>query len=147
MSDIKLSVSGKFFQFIKGPSRANIILSPILQTVRAFSQTVQVRISTKSIQLIRANPISKTLIIEDEMPFARRTDHVDEGEDAGVITNVFYRGRAMPGTLNEDQGWEIIKRTVVETVATGEADITDEFANGQAQFSEIWNDRLVLTYT
>jgi hypothetical protein len=60
---------------------------------------------------------------------------VDESEP-----NTIYRGFALPGSILSDAVWAIERTTVV-----GDTSIK-KWANGNQNFTNIWNNRLTITY-
>jgi ABC-type phosphate/phosphonate transport system substrate-binding protein len=74
---------------------------------------------------------------EDDVPYAKRIDAVSSGTD-----NIYYKGEAVPGTLESAAGWRI-RKVVVEN----DDDVTETWANGTAAFDKIWNDRLSYTFS
>ena len=64
---------------------------------------------------------------------ARREDFVGE--------TVLYRGEAAPGASETAAVWKI-KR--VEFLPDG--DVVTKFANGNADYTNVWTDRATLTY-
>lgn len=57
-----------------------------------------------------------------------------------VVGGVTYKGYALPGTLNASASWKITRTTV------GGGVTTIEYADGDSQFDNVWNDRATLTY-
>lgn len=52
-----------------------------------------------------------------------------------------YRGEAVPGSLTSDPLWRVQRITI-----TGD-DLVIEWADGSSDFTQIWDDRLSLTYS
>ena len=52
-----------------------------------------------------------------------------------------YRGEAVPGSLTSDPLWRVQRITI-----TGD-DLVIEWADGSSDFTQIWDDRLTLTYS
>jgi hypothetical protein len=65
--------------------------------------------------------------------FATRID-----EASATVT---YVAKAEPGTLNDEAGWQIQRITVSGNVTS------IEWADGNAGFDNVWNDRASLTYS
>ena len=66
----------------------------------------------------------------------KRLTAIDE-----VSTNLTYIGFAKLGTLDSSSHWQIfrIQKTGTQTYI--------QYANGNDEFSNVWNDRATLTYT
>jgi len=69
---------------------------------------------------------------EEEMAYAKRTDVVGEV--------VIYKGEASPGTSETAAFWRIHRLTI-----NGD-DVSEEWADGDSSFNNVWADRLTLTY-
>ncbi len=75
-------------------------------------------------------------IVEDSsMPVANRVDFI-----AG--TDNLYRGQAPVGTLNSAPSWRISFITI-----NSEGDVTETWADGDASFDNIWDDRTTKVYS
>ena len=72
---------------------------------------------------------------EDEVPYAKRTDF--ENNDT-----IVYRGEADPGSADASAVWRIKRITF-----NAEGDATEEWADGNANFDNVWNDRATLSYS
>ena len=72
-------------------------------------------------------------VSEDEKVYSKRTDFITD--------ELLYRGEADPGTLETDSSWRIRKITIAL-----DGDVTEEWADGNANFDNVWADRLALTY-
>jgi hypothetical protein len=53
-----------------------------------------------------------------------------------------YLGQALPGTSASSAGWRIQK-----LIFSVDGDVTVQWADGNANFDNVWNDRTSLTYT
>lgn len=73
---------------------------------------------------------------EDVMPpvYASRTDF--------VTANLAYIGEALPGTLESAPSWRIKRLTLGL-----DDDVVTEWADGNANFDNVWNDRASLSYS
>lgn len=69
---------------------------------------------------------------EEEVPYAERTDMVGE--------TVIYKGQANPGSSEASAVWRIKRLTI-----TGD-DVVTEWADGNANFDNVWADRATLSY-
>lgn len=72
-------------------------------------------------------------ILVEEGVYAMRYDEVDE--------TTAYKGEAAPGTVTSDATWRIARYTF-----TG-PDVTVEFADGDKNFDNIWDNRASLSYS
>ena len=70
---------------------------------------------------------------EDLMVYAKQYDFIG--------TNLIYKGEAIPGSSISSPVWRIKKTTIA-----GDNDISDQWADGNADFDNIWSDRLTLSY-
>jgi hypothetical protein len=57
-----------------------------------------------------------------------------------VSSTLTYIGHATPGTLNAAAAWRIRR-------VTGSSDITVEWADGNANYDNVWDDRAGLSYS
>ena len=71
---------------------------------------------------------------EEEMAYSKRIDFVTE--------NLIYKGEGTTGSLESAPAWRI-RRIVI----AGDGDISETWANGTANFSQIWDNRSLLTYS
>ena len=68
-------------------------------------------------------------------PAGPYTKHVDE------VAGVLYIGEAVPGTSGASPAWRVSKVTTVGD------DISKTWASGTARFTQVWDNRLSLTYS
>ena len=80
--------------------------------------------------------IEFTLIADEDtdVAFAQRVDFITD--------NLLYRGEAVPGTAPGSNLWRIRRITIGL-----DNDVTTEWADGNADFDNIWDDRLILSYS
>lgn len=71
---------------------------------------------------------------EDELAQAKRVDFITD--------LLLYRAEAIPGTLDADPAWRI-RRLTIGT----DDDVTEEWADGVADYTKIWDNRLTYTYS
>jgi hypothetical protein len=71
---------------------------------------------------------------EDEVAQEKRTDF--------ITNNELYRGEAIPGTLDSAAAWRIRKITIAS-----DNDVRETWANGDASYDKIWDNRLSYTYS
>ena len=72
---------------------------------------------------------------ESDVPFATRVDFI--GDD------LIYKGQAQPGALDASNAWRIQEITFIGP----EDDVEIRWANGNSDFTNIWDDRLGFSYT
>jgi len=65
----------------------------------------------------------------------------DLNTDFNAAGNVVYKGEATPGTATSAALWRISKTTV-----NAEGDSVKLWAGGAADFNQVWDNRLTLTY-
>lgn len=58
-----------------------------------------------------------------------------------VSSSVAYYGKALPGTTTSSASWQIMKKTVSGTLTTY------LYADGNASFDNVWNNRASLSYS
>ena len=73
-------------------------------------------------------------VSEDEMMYAKRVDFVTD--------DLLYRGEAVVGSAESASVWRVRRITI----GTG-GDVTEEWANGNANFDKTWDGRLGFTYS
>jgi hypothetical protein len=67
-------------------------------------------------------------------------------DDTGGSPQVIYRGEAAAGSLASSAVWRI-SRITVTTDGGGNDDVATEWADGDTQFNNIWDNRLSLSYS
>jgi hypothetical protein len=72
-------------------------------------------------------------ISEDEMVYSKRIDFITD--------NILYRGEGAVGSSISDAVWRIRK---IEIATDG--DVSETWANGSSAFSNVWDNRSLLTY-
>lgn len=86
-------------------------------------------------QLPVGDVIAQDTIEELEMSYAQRTDFVGD--------TIIYKGWADVGELESATTWRIQK---IEFVGV-DGDIVITWAEGDNNFDNVWNDRLIYTYS
>lgn len=71
---------------------------------------------------------------EEEMAYAERTDIVGD--------ELIYKGQASPGTADGAAFWRIRRLTLGL-----DGDVLTHWADGNANFDNVWDDRATLTYS
>jgi len=74
---------------------------------------------------------------EEDMTYARRLDMVSE--------SLMYRGEAAAGSSETDPVWRIRRITV--TLSGALVDVSEQWANGDGLFNNVWADRASLSYS
>ena len=64
--------------------------------------------------------------------------------DDTTSSTIFYFGEALPGQLNSNATWRIQRITFI---TPGEDDVEIEWADGNSNFDNVWNNRLALVYS
>ena len=102
--------------------------------VMQSSDTVSLELSTFPETIVSSGERGPAGVSEEEMVYAKRTDFISD--------SLLYRGEAIVGSLNSSPLWRI-RRITIDT----DDDITEEWAGGDAQFNNIWDNRLSLSYS
>jgi hypothetical protein len=79
-------------------------------------------------------PIGPTGITEEDMVFSKRIDFITDNE--------MYKAEATVGSLNSAASWRIRKITIAL-----DSDIIETWADGNALFDKVWDNRLSYTYS
>jgi hypothetical protein len=66
-------------------------------------------------------------------------------DDTGGTPNVLYKGEALPGSSAASALWRI-QRITITTDGGGNDDVAIAWADGNADFDNVWDDRLILSY-
>ena len=59
-----------------------------------------------------------------------------------ITDTLLYRGEAEPGALENQARWRIRRITI-----GSDNDVTEEWANGSAEYIHTWDDRLTYDYS
>ncbi len=70
----------------------------------------------------------------NQIVFAKRTDIVND--------NLIYKGEAYVGSSSANPVWRIRRLTI-----GNDGDVTEEWANGNSNFDNIWDNRITLEYS
>lgn len=90
-------------------------------------------IETQSVVMGLMGPRGFPGVSEDEKVYSKRTDFITD--------ELLYRGEAAPGSIESDPVWRIRKIAI-----SLDGDVSEEWADGNANFDNIWADRLTLPY-
>ncbi len=71
---------------------------------------------------------------EEDVPYAKQTDFVTD--------DLIYRGEAAVGSLTSASAWRIRK-----LVIGVDGDVSETWADGNANFDNVWDNRLSLSYS
>lgn len=77
--------------------------------------------------------IEDSLVITDSQIYAKRVDFIND--------NLLYKGEAIVGTAPSVSSWRIVRISI-----GNDGDVTNEWADGNANFDNIWDNRTGLTY-
>lgn len=81
-----------------------------------------------------ATPPSITQPTEEDMPYSKRVDFITENE--------LYKGEAAVGSAESAPLWRIRKLTIGL-----DSDVTEVWADGDANYDNVWSDRLTYIYS
>jgi len=109
-----------------------LVITPTEETV-AVTQTEE----TISFQMKEVVLLTQNIISDDDVPYSKEVDFVSD--------SLIYRGEAQPGTATSDPYWRI-RRMTFTIDANGNEDYKEEWADGNANFDNVWDDRLSLNY-
>jgi len=73
-------------------------------------------------------------ISEDQMVYSKRIDFVGD--------TIIYRGEALPGASTSSASWRVRRITLQP-----DGDLTEEWADGSADFNQVWDDHLTFSYS
>lgn len=90
-------------------------------------------IETQSVVMGLMGPRGFPGVSEDEKVYSKRTDFITD--------ELLYRGEAAPGSIESDPVWRIRKIAI-----SLDGDVSEEWADGNANFDNVWADRLALIY-
>jgi hypothetical protein len=94
-------------------------------------------------ELIMGNSVSALVggePVKTEFPsYAKRIDFYSSDPVTG---DIIYKGDAQIGSTNDLNVWRIVRLTIL-----ADGDVLEEYANGNGNFINIWNDRLTYTYS
>lgn len=122
-------------------AKINNVVLPRSSTIRINqpSNVAKVTVNTfvKDVY-VQASPgpqgiIGLTVPVGETEVYSTRVDFIND--------NLLYKGEAVVGTLNSTSLWRI-RRITIGT----DGDITEEWANGNANFVNVWNNRISLNY-
>jgi len=80
---------------------------------------------------------STTAVAMEIAQYMKKVDFVD-------ASDLIYIGEATPGTATSAASWRIQR---VNTSDGTDSDIAIEWADGNANFDNVWDDHLTLTYS
>jgi hypothetical protein len=70
---------------------------------------------------------------DDTMPLSKRIDFVSE--------NLIYKGESNPGTVDSASGWRIHRLVIAP-----DGDVTETWAEGNANMDKVWDNRATYTF-
>ena len=98
------------------------------------SEVQNIVIQVDSVSTIVAGQPGPPGTSEDEMVYAKQTDFVSD--------TLIYRGDATVGSATSSPLWRIRKLDIGP-----DGDVSETWADGDANFNNIWDDRASLTYS
>jgi hypothetical protein len=118
-----------------GPDTAEVIVQETTEIIVDELPANQVVVDDTEVTVIETLWVLPTETIpEEEQVYAKRTDFVND--------NLIYRGEAAVGTLDSQSAWRIRRLTIAS-----DDDVTEEWANGNANFSNVWDNRASYSYS
>lgn len=125
-------------------SETTIVVQPTNTVLQIVEQNGEVGVADNIVHNLDIEEIANIEVLEvgvqgpsggeDEMPLAKRVDFVTD--------LLIYRGEALPGALDASAVWRIRRLTLGL-----DDDVTEEWADGSADFNQIWDNRASLTYS
>lgn len=114
---------------VSSPSGTNTAISN--------SQDVVVRVTQEDASVVITSGIilANGPSIEDYTMYTKLTDFVND--------STLYRGEAVPGSLEASPVWRI-RKIIISAV---DGDIEEKWADGNANFDNVWTDRAVKAYS
>ena len=120
------------------PDTADVLVQETVELIIDQLPASEVVVDDTTATVIETQYVLPTETIpEEEQVYAKRTDFVSD--------TVIYRGEAAVGTLDSEAAWRIRRLTIAS-----DDDVTEEWANGNANFVNRWIDRAddqVITYS
>lgn len=113
------------------------------RTIEQLVQAVngqQVLLSSLS-QLTSAEIAELAALLEGSEAVATQQYATRYDQDADPPTSA-YLGQAVPGTETSAAGWRIQRLTF-----SSDGDVSTQWADGNSDFDNVWNDRATLTYS
>jgi len=135
---------------VEGINSTLIVQNDVITNVisNEINNTVQDSLDINNIVSIFGNTITQEIkeelvvvsgqagppgINEEDMTYSKRVDFISD--------NLLYKGEADVGTLTTSPGWRVRRITL-----GNDGDVTEEWADGDALFNNIWDNRTILTY-
>jgi hypothetical protein len=119
-----------------GPDSAAVVVEKTTEVLLDQLPANEVVVDDTSATVIETLYVLPTETIpEEEQVYAKRTDF-------NADQTIIYRGEAAVGTLESEAAWRIRRLTIA-----ADDDVTEEWANGNANFTNTWLDHLILPYS
>lgn len=130
-----ISEETKTYQIIDSTASAtNVIEIPSTQVVQqTVESVVEVVQPSGSTNVIESSPV--IVYTEEKMPYTSKVDTVSD--------TLIYRGEANPGSATNIASWRIQQITFTDSGN----DVDIKWADGEASFTKIWDDRASYTYS
>ena len=77
---------------------------------------------------------------EDVATYTKRVDFIADTPSAGQTT--VYKGWALPGIATSTAAWRVTR-----TILASDDDVEELFADGNANFDNVWDNRASLSYS
>lgn len=107
--------------------------SSVVATPERYTVVVE-NITANNVVSGQVGPPGKDGIAEEDIVYSKRIDFVGE--------NTIYRGEAPVGSLETAPVWRIRLVTIA-----GDNDVSEQWAEGTAQFDKVWVSRLAYNYS
>jgi hypothetical protein len=115
----------------------SVVIAETPGTVTVQQNSVVVAEGKTEIQLVEVGlqgPVGPPGTVEEEMPYAKRTDFESD--------TVLYKGEAAVGSAESAAAWRISRMTFAV-----DGDVKQEWAEGSALFNKVWDDRATYLYS
>jgi len=133
-TEIIVNNPSRIIQIIE-QAAASIEVTNVTNKIQVLDKLSEVTLTVqKNIIEFNNNP-PNTDVDEAEIMFKKRTDFVSD--------TLIYKGVAAPGSLTSAAVWRISEITFDEN---SNDDVAEDFADGNDSFTNVWDDRAVLSY-
>jgi len=105
-------------------------------TVSLTEAPVSVMVDNPALSVLTVGIQGPPGVVEEEIVYAKRVDFSADG-------SYLYRAEAVPGTAESANVWRIRRIDIAQS----DGDVTETWAEGNALFNKVWDDRLTYTYS
>ena len=112
-----------------------IVLNDTTTVLEVSNPSTTLEVNSGQVEVLTLGEQGPRGVPEDEVAFAKRTDFTTND-------TIIYKGVAVPGTLDAESLWRVRRLTLA-----GDDDVTEEWANGNSNFTNSWTNRLSETYS